>query len=544
MKALAFFDFLDTDETERVDWVTILAWSDITCRATFSVLLHDDLGSAEQVLSSHEWDVNISFSQPTFDNVLQNSWDFDDRVLVDVNGLRFRALYHNINHHGYWPSEWRLSDQLVLFYRLFFDRTDHIWKRIDDDGVIHSVVREKSRDGTFQIDINMRYLKDFLSATHTVLLRLHHWGRKSMIEPPAQLVGRALFQISEPNKNYRIWVDHAQGGGASMWSVLLGKDIIRGYNVPPISLPEYSYSHRVRKYEEFIIGEEDGSEVVFTCDGRYFAERGKNEGNPGFLTPIFFRRGVLQKYINEPRRFTVSMGHIACLSLWSLSYDDQNPDHINVWLGDLSSLPYEEQKHWRSYNILPTGHVSKHRFRTQLLAEWIKPINNVVYDFENAFDQLQASWSASFGRVLFLPLSEPERYLEALHLPVNEDLPELDRFLQSLSKRLCDSIDVTLLGEMDATENGSGSDKGSLQKLRTALHAKGYSKQAIDVFVGPMEILQSLRSSGSAHRRGQRWQKLLTKFNLIELSNQQLARELVKRLTDGFLSMFRQLDDQ
>lgn len=543
MKSLAFFDFLKQDETDGVEWLPVLVWSSDYSRATFSALVQMDPGSIDRVLSTHEWNVRPSFSRATLANVTANSWQFHDGMMAEVGEMRFRALYHRLDYHQYRPSNWRLSDQFVLFYQLFFDEIDSIWKRIDEDGQVHQVARDLSSGTERRIEIQSRFLKDYLAATNTALVRFHDWRRMSRIEAPSNLDEMARLEVLDENKRFHIWVDKGGDVDASMWSRLLGKDLLMGFSEPAISLPEHSCDHRRGKYEEFIIGEIDGKETSFTCNEDFLANYfDTNRGNPHYLTPVFFRRGVLQKYISEPSRYTVSRGNLSCLSLWSLRFDDQELEVINAWLGDLGRLPYAEQKHWRGFNILPRGSVSEHWAQTQLFSQWVEPTGNAVYEFERAYEQLQSLWSAAFGSALFRKLSALEQHLDVINLPVNDELPEIDRFLQSLSKRLCDSIDVQVLKQMDPKGNDSGKDAGSLKRLRSALQAKGFAEKGIDVFVKPLETLQSLRSSGSAHRRGQGWSNQLTRFGLNNLSNQMIAQELLKRLTEGFSKMSQQLD--
>jgi aspartyl-tRNA(Asn)/glutamyl-tRNA(Gln) amidotransferase subunit A len=46
------------------------------------------------------------------------------------------------------------------------------------------------------------------------------------------------------------------------------------------------------------------------------------------LTPVFFRRAVLAKYLAEPERYEVGDGDLRCSGFWSLRMDNDHPQHV------------------------------------------------------------------------------------------------------------------------------------------------------------------------------------------------------------------------
>ena len=68
----------------------------------------------------------------------------------------------------------------------------------------------------------------------------------------------------------------------------------------------------------------------------------------------------LQKYYAEPNRYSVESGIIRCGTLWSLYIDNESSEYVVAYLGDLGrDLPSREQKHWKTYNIVIDGKLSK-----------------------------------------------------------------------------------------------------------------------------------------------------------------------------------------
>ncbi len=73
-------------------------------------------------------------------------------------------------------------------------------------------------------------------------------------------------------------------------------------------------------YPEFIIGyDQHGKPFRHTCDqetlSNYF---GKNPGAPHYVTPVHFRREVLQKYYDNPQDFSVEDGVIKRSGFWHM----------------------------------------------------------------------------------------------------------------------------------------------------------------------------------------------------------------------------------
>ena len=115
------------------------------------------------------------------------------------------------------------------------------------------------------------------------------------------------------------------------------------------------------RYVEFIIGvDNEGKDITHTSDeeklSNYF---GKNPGAPHFLTSVLFRKEVLTKYYSQPEKYSVEDGYLQCGGLWGLRMDNNHPKHVMVFLGDLGHLAYNEQLHWKSFNLRTTGKISR-----------------------------------------------------------------------------------------------------------------------------------------------------------------------------------------
>ena len=91
--------------------------------------------------------------------------------------------------------------------------------------------------------------------------------------------------------------------------------------------------------------------------------------------------------------------------------DNHHDDRVVAWLGDLGrDLPYEEQLHWRSYNIPPTGGPSETFIKRQLLAEFAKS-ERPEHLFPQQYKKLKDLCDKSLGlAVLLLPLAAQDAH--------------------------------------------------------------------------------------------------------------------------------------
>jgi hypothetical protein len=111
-----------------------------------------------------------------------------------------------------------------------------------------------------------------------------------------------------------------------------------------------------------------------------------------------------------------------------------------------------------------------------------------------------------------LPLAPGDaHHLQTLHVPATEEQKEFDGLVQSLTKLLIDSLNekelIALLVPV-ARQNL----KGSISRLDAALRACGVS--GFDPHIAFLRDLQDLRSTGAAHRKGDKYRKVAAKFGV------------------------------
>lgn len=189
-------------------------------------------------------------------------------------------------------------------------------------------------------------------------------------------------------------------------------------------------------YPDFIIGEdENGRPFRHSCDpellGNYF---GKRPSAAHYLTPVFFNRTVLHKYYEEPERFTVTDGYLQCARLWGIRIDNDSPEHVMVFLGDLGrDLPESERDHWRSQNVAPSSRMIETRFRRSFLNQPTSP-QAPDLNFKHRYQTLRNEWCKTFGWALFRdPVTTDEHVLKRLRIPLSESQPEFEAQVLNLA---------------------------------------------------------------------------------------------------------------
>jgi hypothetical protein len=121
---------------------------------------------------------------------------------------------------------------------------------------------------------------------------------------------------------------------------------------------------------------------------------------------------VLLKYYEEPEKYSVEDGYLRCAHLWSVHIDNDHPEYVMVFLGDLGrDLPSAERDHWRSANVVPTGGMSDTSFRRAFLSQFTDP-QAPDLRFKQLYRKFRQDWRKQFGWDLFRdPVAADEHVL-------------------------------------------------------------------------------------------------------------------------------------
>ena len=291
------------------------------------------------------------------------------------------------------------------------------------------------------------------------------------------------------------------------------------------------------RYAEFRISQ-SGKVITHTCNPNKLANMfGANPGAPLFLTPVFFKTSVLDKYRGEPSRYDVESGYLRCKrkgdALWGIPIDNHGKDCVSVFLGDLGHLPFAHQLHFASENILK-GEVSESFFRSQIDAEFCDSPHPVAV-FKSSYYKLRTVGWEELGWHLLLPLTEQDQhYMSALKLLTHNEQKEFDEQILALTKILIDSLNEKELHRFLSCEERGISLFDKVLKQRNVLGSEQHVKFLRD--------LQDIRSTFVAHRKGEKYIRVSRRIGLDRLSLSEVLKSLVVGGIDFLQFLTRNID--
>jgi hypothetical protein len=413
--------------------------------------------------------------------------------------------------HGIRPNYQEISEEFRLFHDLYHDRKEDRYYKINDAGNEELIAIVEP----CHIQIRLKEIRQFLAIKEMHLAIFFD----SRIYSDYSLENLGLKEGGKDQRRGLMRWDLHYGefrgsfDGHNSYSRLVGKRLIEPL---PKEKSEFSgfAEKEQKKVVDFIIGvNRDGNEVLNTSNPNLLANNfGANQGSPHYLTPVHFRKEVLDKYYQKPGKYSVEDGFLRCASLWSMTMDNHHDDRVVAWLGDLGrDLPHEEQLHWRSYNIPPAGGPSETFIRRQLLAQFAKS-ERPEHLFPLRYDKLKDLCEKLLGWPLLLPLAtEDAHHFRGIRVPSSDEQKDFDDLVQSLTKILIDSLNEKALNALIPSEH-TDTLKGSISRLEAALRAQGVS--GFESHIEFLRKLQNLRSSGAAHRKGSNYREIADEFGV------------------------------
>lgn len=186
-----------------------------------------------------------------------------------------------------------------------------------------------------------------------------------------------------------------------------------------------------------------------------------------------------------------------------------------VFLGDLGHLSHTEQMYWRGFN-LPSGKMSRVAFKRSILGQFADPQTADLY-FKQRFPIFNEYWKKKFGWEFFRPLTGKDEYaFKILRAPLTNDIREFDEQVGTLTKVFIDSLNEKELAKgITNKENAKGLDKFETWRAAQELRR--------DNMMEFLRKLQGLRSSDTAHRKGDNYEKIKPYF---EMDKKQLPEVL------------------
>ena len=414
-----------------------------------------------------------------------------------------------------------ISEEFRLFHNLYFDQGNNTYVKLDGAGQETTVVDIQSHRVRFRI----REVRQYLAIREMHLLvqfDIHERSRYSL----AQLsLEKGETANHDELSNWRHHLTELDRADHIAFARFIGKRL-----VPPVN-KRYSgfpgFSQETKRYVDFLIGQDNqGRDIRATCDPTSLPRYTTDE--PEFFTPVCFRKSVLERYYSQPSKFKVSDGFLSCGNLWMLPIDDDHDDRVCVWLGDLGEkLPYGEQQHWQAHNFLPPDtRVSGTFFDRQFAAKFAES-SRPEHQFRDLYRQLSETCETKLGWQILQPLHNNDAHrLASVRIPALGEQPAFDDQVQHLATILVDSLHKRRIQDL-VPEDERPHREASIDLLEAMFCSRdiNHFQEHIDL----LRTVQSLRSAGTAHRKGHNYEKLVRQLNLTNRGHASVVADLIRR---------------
>lgn len=515
-----FTDFIAyiAEKHGEENWVTVYKYTPIDDEdhdgGMYCGLVSSD--NALKALDDSSWDLMVGSGGPGFSNYYENGVKTTSYYANADEG--YMRLVLKRDFHGRKEDYIEILEEFRLFHNLFHDQKTSNFLAFDDAGDEVEVIKVTQQE----VKIRRSYLRSFMAAKQMHLLLF--------FELTKHFKERMDFTADESNERmtYTIYSGESYSKGYESFSRILGKKIIRCEAVEKCGVWPFE---REKDYQDFVIGGDDDAPKKFTSNPDLLANYfGANPDAPHYLTPVFFRKEVMQKYYGSSD-YEIGDGRLSRHGAWSLRFDNNSPNHVSAFLGDLGrDLPEKEQLYWRSFNIFPDGRrISQTNFQRSFMGSFFDP-ENPEHEFKHKFTKLQGQWLDTYGWELFLPLSEKDaHFFSSIRSMLTNEQSEFDAQILALTKVTIDSVNIKELRKL--VKIGAPEVK-SIALVEVLLNQMNASN--VNHHVSLLRGIQSVRSTGVAHRKGTEYDKAIAKLDINENNYQEEFDHLLRGLIGFF----------
>ncbi|MCH9665251.1 MAG: hypothetical protein K0U41_05325 [Gammaproteobacteria bacterium] len=407
--------------------------------------------------------------------------------------IYIQRLVYVRNFDGLAPGYCDLSEEFRYFFNLFETNINEVreYSIIDEDGSKIKIAKiERNR-----VMVRKLELQKFL-AYKKLYLSIQFDGRANS-QASLEELGIKEGCIDTGNKQDYIWKIFACNGADEKGvSVLQGKHIVK-------PLIENS-NVKVRKYEEYIVGVDDmGENIMQTCNPAKI-------NNKDFMKLTYFEKDVLDKYYDDPEKFTVTEYSISGPG-FILRINSAEKD-ISVLLGDLGqNLLIKEQKHFSSKNIIPPINPDNFHEKYNFDCEFTE-LRDHSFIFRDKYDILMKDCKKILGWNILTELTEKDRHcLTKLRVLTRNNQASFDDIFLYLYKIFYDGLNWNRLYELTGDKFGNSKNFAKLHtKFIELLQRKNndnnkLNKPRLDAGFIFLKTMRGLRNAGPAHKKNSQY---------------------------------------
>ena len=429
-----------------------------------------------------------------------------------------------------------ISEEFRLFHNLYHDRKTDMYIKIDDAGTEKKVIIVKPNE----VQIRLQEIRQFLAIKEMYLSMLFEFDEYSTYS--LQELGLSETKQSEFTRQDLMFCRHhyyAVSASLSSFSSyqgfrsasrLRGRSLIKPLPKSKSGFGDFAVERK--QYAEFIVDvDDDGDKIYHTCDPDKLDDfPGENSEVAWKLTRVHFHKQVLDKYHNEPSKYSVEDSIVRCSSLWSMRIDNHDPEKVCVFLDDLGiSLPHAEQLHWQAHNIPPEGGVSETFYRRMVLGEWADSDQPDLL-FKQGYEQLRKACDEHLGWQLLKPLGSGDEYrLKRLRVPTVDEESHFKGLVSDLSSLLIERLNEKRLKGLIPANKRKEIKRGInvLEYVLDSQKVKGTEKHII--FLRCLWDLRTTRSSAHPEILNKKeYERASAHFDLENLDRQEAFAKILE----------------
>jgi hypothetical protein len=444
-----------------------------------------DDASALSAMQTTGWPISSGDGNPTYSYHYEGgSRVFEYHPMEKSQGFE-PFLFRTSHHHEKFATEWEFSQSARLFLGL--------WR--DPKGKNLFVINPSA-----EMELAVEFGDSFVRIRSNLLDALLGVRGKNLLQ---------LFEVAQPLADNQLVVRRSLVSDDSDWqahyfgnekdSVIDRFQAVSGkFRYLPMLTDDAiaSLENTTDIDKTFIVGRNsDGSLAISTSNpdelNNYFD---LNPGQLPYLTPVFFKRDVLTKYVDDPERFSLEPTRLFCGYIWSIQIDTTYDNEVMVWLGDLGQyLPDTEYFHWRHHNIFSSKSVSNETIQRDIHGQWVES-SDIFLALSESIASLNLEWEKAFSHRFFKNLGDFDRTrLSTLTYPTNATYKGVVSQVEKLALLLIEAINTDYLPK---TKNLDG----SINRLVAFMKEHGINEA--DEMVSNLRDLYRTRSKAGAHQIG------------------------------------------
>ncbi|GIK36923.1 MAG: hypothetical protein BroJett011_07560 [Chloroflexota bacterium] len=273
----------------------------------------------------------------------------------------------------------------------------------------------------------------------------------------------------------------------------------------------------------------------------------------GYLTPVFFRLEVLDRYVHDPnytlKLISESYGTIGYQNQWDIAFGLNRAKRVIMWLGDLAELPEDELYYLRAFNTASDHDLASEFYEGQINLQFTEPsLERQLLRLRFQLEQL----AAARGVVIYQLQVESLDAARDIQRPIHWTNAELETVISALNKVVIEAFNVGSLRADLLTVVPAETIQGmrGLRLFQSWLSEKLGCSNAADLAC-PLFVLYDLRSQVYSHLTSQdtkeeAWVSCCDRLGLdpANTTPEQLYITLLERLNLSLTEICEALDQQ